>query len=709
MAKFRGITWNNTRFGPKIIVRRSIDIAEMSDLGNITDSPSDLPTSGALHRTWTDSAMSPVHGSKSGTREYTDLRYVDSNVVDTQDMGLISDAASTHRVWSSTGAITDVVTSAPTTLYNPSGSSSSSTVASTIDNLTADDGTGPEFTNSSLLGDTQYFDFNGDGTELFVHNKPYNVNAYKLTKYALSTAYDLSTATVSTNESYNIGNDYDGRFGDSGMKFYVNTGTIYQFDLQNAYEISNHISGTGSADASTAGAEAFAFKTDGTKLYTLAKSNGTNGIIQRTLSTAWDVSTASTINYASVADSERGSYANEMYGASSFDINSTGTKVYILTRYGNVINNTNSDIVIVEYDLTTAWDISTMTYNGKYFDLSGDGFISTERLTLRLVDDQYFFVRGENSNVTNNGHTIYRYDLPQTTSSSSGSSSGTTTYTGSGTFTWTVPAGVTSISAVAVGAGGGAYTQWNGDANRVRAASAGSGGSLSYANSISVTPGEVLTVYAGAVGESSTGYGGAYSSYTPSATAGESSYIARADGTVILRAKGGSGWGGSNTDSNIGDVSHTGGSGGGTPSAMNGGPGGGGAAGYAGAGGNGRVENNYGNSQNTAPTANSGGASGGYGGGGKFDKGTGGGGVGLYGLGTTASGNGQGGSGGTSGTNFNGGVYGGGAAGGSGTGNGEGGPGGVRIVWNSGASFPSTNVSESDANGSEAIFGTPEE
>ena len=31
MAKFRGITWNNTRFGPKIIVRRSIDIAEMSD------------------------------------------------------------------------------------------------------------------------------------------------------------------------------------------------------------------------------------------------------------------------------------------------------------------------------------------------------------------------------------------------------------------------------------------------------------------------------------------------------------------------------------------------------------------------------------------------------------------------------------------------------------------------------------------------------
>lgn len=120
MSKFRGITWNNAMFGPKIQVRRSIDLAELGDLGNITDDPHDLPTSGALHRDWTDSAQSPIDGSKSGTRLYTDLRYVDSNVVDTQDMGLISDTASTHRIWSSTGAITDIVTSAPSTLGNPS-------------------------------------------------------------------------------------------------------------------------------------------------------------------------------------------------------------------------------------------------------------------------------------------------------------------------------------------------------------------------------------------------------------------------------------------------------------------------------------------------------------------------------------------------------------------------------------------------------------
>lgn len=282
---------------------------------------------------------------------------------------------------------------------------------------------------------------------------------------------------------------------------------------------------------------------------------------------------------------------------------------------------------------------------------------------------------------------------------------GANVYGTPGTYTWTVPAGVTSISAVAVGAGGGAYTQWNYEANRVRAASAGQGGSLSYANNISVTPGEVLTVVAGAGGDSATGSGGWYSNYTPRAVAGGSSYIARADGTVILRAKGGNAWGntaGTNSDTNIGDVSHTGGSGGGTPPATNGGPGGGGAAGYAGSGGSGRTESIYGNAPSTAAPADSGGASGGYGGGGKTSNGKGGGGVGLYGLGDTATGNGQGGSGGTNYDGFNGGTYGGGAAGGQGAGSGEGGPGGVRIVWSAGAAFPSTNVAEGD---NETVFG----
>ena len=114
MGKFRGITWTNARFGPKIQVRRSIDIAEMGDFGSITSDVDDLPTRGAVNR-------ADKGGSTSGTRNYLDLRGIAgqySNVVDTQDMGLISETASTHRVWSSTGAITDVVTEAPTGIFS---------------------------------------------------------------------------------------------------------------------------------------------------------------------------------------------------------------------------------------------------------------------------------------------------------------------------------------------------------------------------------------------------------------------------------------------------------------------------------------------------------------------------------------------------------------------------------------------------------------
>lgn len=114
MGKFRGITWNNARFGPKIQVRRSIDMAELGDFGSITDDTQDLPTRGAAHRP-------DKNGSASATRSHTDLRGIAgqySNVVDTQDMGLITDATTTHRIWSSTGAITDVVTEAPTGIFS---------------------------------------------------------------------------------------------------------------------------------------------------------------------------------------------------------------------------------------------------------------------------------------------------------------------------------------------------------------------------------------------------------------------------------------------------------------------------------------------------------------------------------------------------------------------------------------------------------------
>ena len=88
MARYRTLIMNNAGLGPKVKVRRSIDMREMADFGAITDSPQDLPTSGATHR--------GTLGSTSATKGYVNLSTVnDLVVVDTQDMGSIAETART--------------------------------------------------------------------------------------------------------------------------------------------------------------------------------------------------------------------------------------------------------------------------------------------------------------------------------------------------------------------------------------------------------------------------------------------------------------------------------------------------------------------------------------------------------------------------------------------------------------------------------------
>ena len=270
-------------------------------------------------------------------------------------------------------------------------------------------------------------------------------------------------------------------------------------------------------------------------------------------------------------------------------------------------------------------------------------------------------------------------------------------YTTAGTYSFKVPVGVTSVSIVCVGGGGAGDTYPDG---------AGVGGSLSYANNVSTTPGETLTV---AVGPGGGGSG---------ATGGDSSV--KRSGTALTLAKGGS-----SSTANVGDVSYVGGDAG-----YSTGGGGGGAGGYSGNGG-------AGSGQQTAGNAGNGG-SGGGGGGAKYGQvsgpnpavfrlgsGGGGGGVGILGQGTNgtggaaatiagqAGGQGGGGSGGTSGSGApNAGTYGGGGGAGgyyvtvshygptSTTttttlyGGGRGGGGAVRIIWGTGRSFPSSSTGD---------------
>ncbi len=188
-------------------------------------------------------------------------------------------------------------------------------------------------------------------------------------------------------------------------------------------------------------------------------------------------------------------------------------------------------------------------------------------------------------------------------------------FTSSGTFT--VPAGVTSICAVAVGRGqNGAAGDGMGTPGR-----GGEGGTLSYTNALSVTPGESLTV---TIATSTSG------------SAGETTL--KRSSTVLLAARAG---GQTSGQANVG-TSFAGGT---APAPAGGyGSGGGGAGGYSGAGG-------AGGSLAGGGSAGSGGSGGGGGSAAAAASG-GGGGVGLLGAGSNGAagiGNGGGGGGGSGG------------------------------------------------------------
>jgi hypothetical protein len=277
-------------------------------------------------------------------------------------------------------------------------------------------------------------------------------------------------------------------------------------------------------------------------------------------------------------------------------------------------------------------------------------------------------------------------------------------YTVNGSYSFQVPSFISSICVLVVGYGETKYICDTGGS--IIAEGGGGGGGLTYRNNISVTPGEILTVVA--------------NEFVPTAGSGYYRYSVKRGSTILVSALSGGytlsgtstgigGLGGANDTNNSGyTVGGGNGGNGGSPglyddtSGTIGNGGGGGAGGYSGNGGNGGTA-----STTTATNSGADGSGGGGGGGasgrylgtvGNITDGGAGGGVGIYGSGTSGSGgvgvqSSGSGADGTAGSGGTGKMYGGGTGGvGSGTYPGST-SGAIRILWGTGRSFPSTNVS----------------
>jgi hypothetical protein len=216
--------------------------------------------------------------------------------------------------------------------------------------------TGSSFSTNSQ--DTAPVDikFKSDGTRMFI----LGIQNRSVYEYELSTPYDVTSATYT--DAFSVATQATGGYGlffkSDGTSFYVSdidSETIYQYDCSTAWDISTaaYASKSFSVSSQSTDPRGLWFKSDGTKMY-VGPSGTTDALFQYSLSSAWDVSTAS-YDSISLDVSAQESFVR------AIGINSDGTKLYVLG---------NQDAVY-EYLLPTAYVLTGGTYTGGNIDLSG--------------------------------------------------------------------------------------------------------------------------------------------------------------------------------------------------------------------------------------------------------------------------------------------------------------------------------------------------
>lgn len=190
--------------------------------------------------------------------------------------------------------------------------------------------------------------FKSDGTKMYVGWKS------EVYEWSLSTPWDVGTASYST--FYNVSNE-DGvplglYFKPDGTSFYIvgdSGNNLIEYNLSTAWDVSS-ASYSEFVAAGTSSPSAIFFKPDGTKFYTVSYS--VEDIFEYNLSTAWDLSTSSFVQSFDMSSQDG--------QTTGLFIRDDGLKMYVIGRSGDVV---------LEYNLGSAWDVSSATFL-QSFDIS---------------------------------------------------------------------------------------------------------------------------------------------------------------------------------------------------------------------------------------------------------------------------------------------------------------------------------------------------
>ncbi len=235
------------------------------------------------------------------------------------------------------------------------GASAGGLVEWTVDlsNVTYDN---VSFSLASQDGTPTNIQFNTDGTKMYVVGQDNDT----MFQYGLSTAFDLSTASydsVSFSLNSQDSTPWGAAFSLDGGKLYMIgtvTNTVYQYTLSTAFDLStaSYDSVSFSVSAQSLQAKSVELSTDGTKMYVC--DDNSDSIYQYSLSTAFDLSTASYDNISLVTTLQQSRPVQ-------FVVNPTGDKMYIIGYTPDKV---------FQYGLSTAFDLSTASYDNISLDVT---------------------------------------------------------------------------------------------------------------------------------------------------------------------------------------------------------------------------------------------------------------------------------------------------------------------------------------------------
>ena len=221
--------------------------------------------------------------------------------------------------------------------------------------------------------------------------------ALKVTGADVGASYDIANASYTTSSPglQSVAPSPRGlAFKPDGTKMYVSSldnDAVYQYSLSTAWDAStaSYDSVSFSVSSQTSFPMDLFFKPDGTEIYVSSLDNHT--VYQYSLSTAWDISSASFT----------GSGSSEFFILSAI-LKADGTKMFTL-----------SSGTITSYTLSTAWDVTSASSDGVTFSISSqDG---DPRALFVTPDGLKLFVVGSATDA------VYRYSLPSSWSLSGAS------------------------------------------------------------------------------------------------------------------------------------------------------------------------------------------------------------------------------------------------------------------------------------------------